>query len=362
MTEEATAEVVKSDALAPALAGLEPSSARAVREAFLPALLKVEEWETQAKMLVVTDETQTAKMAMSRVLRLDVKRARVGLEKNRKDLNAEALARTKAINHAAGLIEALMVPIEKHLLEQETFGERAAEARRSSLREAREQALRALGTDPSSFKDLGAMDEATWASTHRLAEHAYESQQEENRRREEVRVEAERLASERRERERQEAVQREAERVDRERVQAEENARLRAEAEAWEGRLRDERAEREAAQAAADRGAREAEELAAAEREKTRRAEAELAAAQAAEVERVRKAQEAEIARLEAEAREEARKAAAPDREKLRAFADALRALPMPEMATPAGNLAAEKLQSWLSRGTTWLVELAEKL
>ena len=55
----------KPDALAPAFAGLEPSSARQLREAFVPALLQIEEWEKQVAGLVVTDETQVAKMKMA---------------------------------------------------------------------------------------------------------------------------------------------------------------------------------------------------------------------------------------------------------------------------------------------------------
>lgn len=364
------AEVVKDDALAPALSGLEPSTARQLREAFVPALLKIEEWERQALDLTVTDETQTAKMKMAGVMRKDLKKVRVSLDKKRKEMNADALARTKAINAAAHIIEALIVPLEKRLHEQESFGERAAQARRDALASSRADALRAYGADPAVYAALGELSEDAWNGTLESVRLAHEAKLEAARQAEAIRIEAERIAAERREAERQAQIKLEAERVERERVQAEENARLRAEAEEREAAAKAERERIEAehaaerAKAKAEADAKEAEARAA--REAAERAEASLAAERAereAEAARVKAVHEAERQAAEREARrrqeEDAaiRQAAelAPDREKLAAFAALLKGIEVPALTTERGKAAGAKVADQLAKMAAWI-------
>lgn len=358
-TEGVIAEIVKVDALAPAFAGLEPSSARQLREAFVPALLQIEEWERQAAGLTVTDETQTAKMEMAGVMRKALKKVRVGVEKRRKEMNADALARTKAINCAAGIVEGLIVPLEKRLMEAETFGERAAAARKDALCSARAETLQALGADPSVYVALGEMDEAVWAGTLETVKAANEAKLEAARQAERIAAEVRRQEAEARAKAQAEAVRVEAERIARERAQAEENARLKREAEDREALHRSEReAAAEAARIAkldADRVAAEQAAVARAEREaaeaETRKAreETERAARELAEV------REVEAARIQAA--ESARQAAelAPDREKLAAFASMLRTLEIPTLTTVRGKAAAAKVASQLAKMSAWI-------
>ncbi len=337
VSEVITAEIVKADALAPAFAGLEAGSARQLREAFVPALLQIEEWERQASDLTVTDETQTAKMEMAGVMRKALKKVRVGVEKKRKELGADALARTKAINCAAGIVEGLIVPLEKRLLEQETFGERAALARQDKVRAARAETLRALDADPSTFADLGVMSDEAWSATLDSAKLAHEARLEATKHAERIRVEAERLAAEKREEERRVRVKAEAERVERERAAAEENARLRAEAADREVAASVERARVEAeraaerAQAKAESDARDATEaIARAEREAaTRAAQAEadrvareLAELKAATEKAAAEREAADVARAAAEA--DAKK---PTKAKYAALVEALNSI-----------------------------------
>lgn len=305
-------EIAKSDALAPAFVGLEVSSARQLREAFVPALLQIEEWERQAAGLTVTDESETAKMQLAGVMRKALKKVRVGVEKKRKELGADALARTKAINHAAGIVEGLIVPLEKRLLESETFGERAATARQNALQSARADALRAYGADPSLYASLGELSDEAWAALLDSARVVHEAKIEEAKRVEAVRIEAARLEAEARAAAKAAAIKAEAERVERERLQLEENARLQREKAELEAvhRLEREAAERAAAEMAsaakverdrveAERAAERAQaaaEAEAAERgraaiEATARAEREVEKAKAADA--VRAAQEA---------------------------------------------------------------------
>jgi hypothetical protein len=344
-SEVMIAEVVKSDALAPAFAGLEPSSARQLREAFVPALVQIEEWERQAADLTVTDETQTAKMQMAGVMRKALKKVRVGVEKKRKELGADALARTKAINHAAGIVEGLIVPLEKRLLEQETFGERAEAARRSALGAARADALRAYGAEPSLYASLGDMGEPAWAALLDSVRLAHEARIEAAKQEAAIRVEAERMAAAKREEERQARVKVEAERVERERLQAEENAKLRAEAEEREAAAARElatvKAEAEA-EAARVRSVHDAE-RAAAERESRRKHDEDAAARKVAqEAEAARQAQAAaELRQAQEETDKAARALAKVQAEAAQAKAEAEQATRERE-AADAARAAAE--------------------
>ena len=330
-----------STALARVVTDLDLADAAQLRSAFEQMFAQADEWVARAKGIVVTSEDQKHEMRLARESRLALKDIRVNAEKTRKRLKENALRYGKAVDGVANIVKALIQPIEEHLLEQETFAERAAQARRDALRDARATALRALGTDPSTYADLGAMGDDTWDSVRATAEAAKAQREEEARRAEAVRIEAERIEAKRREDARQAAVKAEAERVAREKEIADENARLKAEAEEREKAVAAERAK-----AAADAEAREL--AARAERERAEKAERELAA------ERERKAKEERDRQAE-----EARRAAAPDREKLAAFAEQLRALTLPAMTTARGQEIATGAQVRLQKLATQIDEAA---
>jgi hypothetical protein len=376
-SEIAIAEVIKADALAPAFDGLESSSARQLREAFVPALIQIEEWERQAADLSVTDESQTAKMKMAGVMRKELKRVRISVEKKRKELNADALARTKAINCAAGIVEGLIVPLEKRLHEAETFAERAETARKDALRSARIEALVALGADPTVYANLGETSEETWAITLEAAKDAKTAREEAAKQAEAVRLEAERLAAEARAKEKAERARVEAERVERERMAAEENARLakekaeieaaakadreRAEAEAASVE-RARAAERDAANLAAESARLEKEREVAAARAETDKAARALARAQAEAAQAKADAEKATAEREAAELAARQAAALAPDREKLAAFAALLRALEIPTLSTPPGKAAATKVAEQIAKMAAWVEKTGASL
>jgi hypothetical protein len=365
-SEVVAAEFVKEDALAPAFVGLEPSSARQLREVFVPALVQIEEWERQAADLTVTDESQTAKMRLAGVMRKALKDVRVGVEKRRKEMNADSLARTKAVNHAAGIVTGLIEPLERRLKEQETFGERAAEARRDALREARTAAIVAYGADPAAYVNLGAMSEETWATTLDGARGAHEAKLEAARQAELVRVEAERIVAEKREAARVERVKLEAERVERERLVSEENARLKIEKEqlAAAAALELEEAAAKAAdverQREVERAAETIRAITAAEEVRQAREETDKAAKALAHAEATaaQAKADAEAATLEREAAELAERQAAllaPDREKLATFAATLRALALPVTTTAKGKAATARVAEQLAKMAAWV-------
>src|SRR6185295_12415308 len=111
----------------------------------------------------------------------------------------------------------------------ETFAERAVEERIKTLGAARSETLLALGVDPTSFVNLGAMTGDVWDLTLENAKRADADRKAEAKKQEEIRLEAERLAAVRAEEERQAAIKAEAERVEREKAQLAENERLKKE-------------------------------------------------------------------------------------------------------------------------------------
>ena len=339
-----TAMTVTREQLATAVTDLEPESAMVLRASFDTLFAQAEEWTERARGIRVTSLDQKREMKLARESRLALREIRVKAEHTRKRLKEDSTRRGKAIDGMANIIKALIEPIEIHLLEQETFAERHEQARKDALRAAREEALRALGTDPVAYANLGETDEETWAATLQTAKDAHAARIEAAKEAEAVRVEAERIVAERREAARVAAAREKADRELAARAQAEENARLKA--------------ERVAEKEAADRAASEARLAREAVEEEARKARAEKARAEAelaterARVEAERRAEEERQAAAAAEARAAE---LAPDREKLLALARTVRALQVPELTSEAGRAAGAKVAEQLAKMASWI-------
>ena len=297
---------------------LEPSKAAIVRESFGAMFSKVEEWQDEARPLLVTAEDQIGKMKRARILRLEIRAARVELDKRRKSMKAGILLEGRAIDGAFAIFESLTDPIERHLLEQEQFAEREQAKRRDALRDARKAALSALDVpDVAMPAALGEMSEEAWGVVLENAQGAKAAREEAARMAEAARIESARIIAEQEAERRAAAVKAEAERQAREVAQREDNDRLKSEAEANAKREREERAAREV-----ERQQAEAEATAERKRvEDERQAEREKAEAERLEVERKGKVEREAI---EATAREEKR-IANEARQKAEAEATALR-------------------------------------
>lgn len=339
-----TAMTVTREQLATAVTDLEPESAMVLRASFDTLFAQAEEWTERARGIRVTSLDQKREMKLARESRLALREIRVKAEHTRKRLKEDSTRRGKAIDGMANIIKALIEPIEIHLLEQETFAERHEQARKDALRAAREEALRALGTDPVAYANLGETDEETWAATLQTAKDAHAARIEAAKEAEAVRVEAERIVAEKREAARVAAAREKADRELAARAQAEENARLKA--------------ERVAEKEAADRAASEARLAREAVEEEARKARAEKARAEAelaterARVEAERRAEEERQAAAAAEARAAE---LAPDREKLLALARTVRALQVPELTSEAGRAAGAKVAEQLAKMASWI-------
>jgi chromosome segregation ATPase len=266
---------------------------------------------------------------MARECRLELRRVRCAIENTRKDAKADALRYGKAVDGMANVLKFLCEPEEERLEEIEQAEVRKEQARIAALVESRTAALIEVDAHAEAY-NLAVMDDATWTAV--LAD-AVKAKQD--------RIEAERKA--------------EADRIERERKEAEErarikaeNERLKAEAEKREAEIKAEReAAQQAAQAAADEAARVAK-AAADERAKREAAEAKAKAEKAA-------AEKAESDRL-------AKLAAAPDKEKLLAFALEIGAMQIPELVTDAGIRIGGGVIIMQRKMVAWIEQEAGKL
>lgn len=196
---------------------LEPNKADVLKKKFNDFFDIAGEWESRAKSIVVTDESQTAVMKMAREGRLFLRSKRIEVENTRKQLKEQALREGKAIDGIANVLKALIVPIEEYLDAQEHFVENKRKAEEEARRIEAEKALR-------------------------------EKEEREAREREAARIAEEKRVREENERLRREAAAREAE-IERERKEAQ--AKADAERRAAEEAIRAER----------EKAAREAEEI-----------------------------------------------------------------------------------------------------
>lgn len=351
-----------------ATSGLDPAGALALKTEFTPFFVQAEEWS--AKIATVTDPK------IARASRLVLKGIRVEADHKRASLKETALGFCRTVEAAFNTIEARIKPMEATLLEIETAAERAEQARRDALKAEREKQL-ALYIPKLGLTGLGDMPDADFDALLSNLKVAHEAKIEAARR-----AEADRLA-----REQQEAVERaakaKADAEERERLRIEyerelaENERLRKEAAAREESARIEREkaerarvaaaakakkEREAVEAKAAQERRMAEAAAKAERDRLAdiaRAEREARERLEAEAKAVR---DREAARQAKEAEEAARAAAAPDREKLVAFALLLGSVELPEMTTAKGKAAVADIAQRLCDLTNLITGKASSL
>lgn len=351
MSTENTDTIVLSPDSGPDIETLDRADALAIWEDYRS---KLEKLKTTAETLVVTDASQVAEMKLARATRLTLKDLRVSIEKKRKELGEAYLRKTQRINADAKTLKDLIEPLEERLLEQEKFAERAEEKRKAELKATREAILKPFGVDTILYP-LSDMPEEEFQKLATGLKAAHEAELEAERKAEEERQAKAKAEAEERERIRLENERLKKEAEERERAAAEERERARKEREAIEEKARQERAAIEAAAAAerkkAEAARKAAEEQARKEREARERIEAE---------ERSRR--EREEAEKKA-AEEAARKAAAaPDRDKLEAFAKSLRALTLPELTTDGGKAASTEVRAKIQKFAAWVEGLAASI
>lgn len=352
--------------------GLEAQSAQSVLDSFVPLLKQAEEWKAKVALIKVTDVSQTREMKLAHETRMALREIRIKAEKARKLLKEDSLRRGKAIDGAYNIVEFLIAPLEKTLLDQEQFAKNKELERKTALKQSRTEQLLPffVGTTDLTGFVLEDMTEEVFSTLLASTKSQYETKQEAARKLEADRVAAElaRAVEEERIRKENELLKRQA--ADKEAaLQAERAAQAKKDAKAAELRRKEEaerlRKEAEAAEVLRQQRLKE---QAARELER-QRAEAEKAEIQR-KADEATKAARALQAKLDAEAAAKrardaadalaARKAAtAPDREKLKAVAEVVRRTPLP--AINAKDILPNVAQA-LTEVAAYIDELAEQL
>jgi colicin import membrane protein len=309
---------------------LPPSMLSNIRDGFAEAFAQAEQWREKALAIRVTSLADKDAMKEAREIRLNLKAIRVEAEKKRKALKEDALVMGRAIDGVNNLLLAAIQPLERHLEEQEKFAERLAERERLRRLSERTEALQPYLEAGQVVPALDIMTDTQFAQYLEDAKLLHAAKIEAAKK-----AEAERIA-----REQAEAAERERLRV--------ENEQLRQEAAEREAKAKAEREAAEKAQrAAAEKARKEREALEAkakAEREAREAAERELAAKKAAEE-----------AKAKAEAAAAKKAAAAPDKAKLRGFAQQVRLLVVPDATTEAGRKVAAEVAAKVESFATWI-------
>lgn len=102
---------------------LGPQESQSILDKFQEYDSVAKEWETKARMIVVSNENQITEMKMASEARKKFSKMRTDVEKTRKELKEQSLRKGQAIDAIAKYLTALIKPIEDYLVEQEDFVE-----------------------------------------------------------------------------------------------------------------------------------------------------------------------------------------------------------------------------------------------
>jgi hypothetical protein len=335
-----TALITPDFEIVPAEIGLDLAAKNSLELAFAGFFETAAKWRDQAA--AITDPK------LARTARLELKNLRVAADKKRKELKEDSLRMGRAIDGANNILLSIIVPIERGLEDIEKAEERRIAEELRQRTEARIAEFSPYITPGMLMPPLGVMTEEQFQATLADAKLLYEMKLEASRKAEAERIERE--AAEARERLR---IAGENERLRKE--AAEREAQMKAEREAAAAKQREAevaaRKDREEMEAKASAERQAAQAAAAAEREAREKAEAEAKALRDAQAKR-----EADEAKAKATA------AKAPDREKLIAFARAVRGLTPGSMKSAEANAIAEEIATQVEKFAVWIESKAAKL
>ena len=334
-------EIVPNDA------GLEIEAKNSLELAFGGFFEKAAEWKKQA--LTITDPK------LARAARLEIKALRIEADKKRKELKADSLRMSRAIDGANNILLSLIVPIENTLTDIEKLEERRIAAEKQALYDSRLEQFTPFHNNDMPLPDFGSMTdeqfEATLSDAQTLAKIKAD---------EAARIEAERIAAEKKQ-----AEEREAQRI--------ENIELKKQAEAREKEIEAERvaaekirkaqevkAQKERAKIEAEaKKQAEARALAEKEAQKLRDIEAAREVKEQADKQAADKAEAHRIAKEKAESKKAAN---APDKDKLMKFANEVRNLATPALKTKEAQSIAADVDEKIKNFAAWIEKQATKL
>lgn len=132
-----------------------------------------------ARSIKVTSIDQVGIMLEARECRLKLREVRLDVENTRKSLKEQSLRESKAIDGAANIIKALIVPVEEYLEEQEKFVEIVEEEKKKIKVANRTLELSNYAVDDVSIlQTLGDMSEEAYKNILGAYKKSYEAEQE----------------------------------------------------------------------------------------------------------------------------------------------------------------------------------------
>lgn len=326
--------------------GIEETKAAEVEAVFKPMLAKMSELENEFNQVVAMPvNSDTCKLA--KALRLKYVKVRTATADIHKTLKAQALSFGRFIDgwknaqlHASQGIEDRLEQIEKHY-------ENMERERIANLQQER-AAIVSQFTQGYSPDNLGTMADDVWTNYLAGVKSAYEIRIEAEQKAERERIQKEQEEAAERERIKQENARLKAEAAERERLERERIAKEKKEREEREKIEAAERAERDAKER---KQREEYEAKIAAERKERERLELEKSARE-----------EQERKRMAAEKLAAKKLALAPDREKLFAYSESIKALPVPVVVSEEAKLALNSAVHDLKNACKYLEDLASNL
>lgn len=296
-------------------ADLEPTKAEMIKNSFAKFFTEIEQYENEARSIVVKDENDIQSMSRARELRLTLQKIRTSSDKERKALKEGIVREGKVLDGIGNIIKGVIEPLEEGLEKKENYAENLREERAKRVLAERTQQLQQYVSDVSLY-NLNDMADDVFANLLDGAKKAHEDK-----------VEAERKAKEKEESDRvakakeDERIRLENESLKKQQLIAEEK---RKDAEAKLQKERDEQAERERKlKEESDRKLRMAD-------EEKKRLETEIANKKA---EDERKAKEdADRKKKEDDERKEKERQArlAPEKDKLFDWSEQIKSIPLP--------------------------------
>jgi phage-related minor tail protein len=288
--------------------GIELSDARKLVEAFGGPFEEAGEVLANYKEIVVTDESQVDLMAEAKKRRLILKKARTTAENNRKELKSDIIKQGRAIDSVAKFIKNEIEPAEQYLELQEKFIQIQEEKRIAELKASRIDVL-------SNYEDVNLNAYNLESMTTEEFDQLVDSLDTAKKAKEELAIkqEEERKAAAEAERKRQEKRDREAAELrEKLRVQEEEAAKVKAKADKLEKEKRDqEKAEADA---------------------KAKAMEEELKAQQS------------------------------PDKDKIIAYVDAFKAIPIPAVSSPDAVALITRIRGGVEKLSNNILKEVESL
>ncbi len=356
--------------------GLDPTSAKTLVHSFRPVYIQAHEAIAAAQGVAesVLDATCVTEIRKSRACRLAIRAARIEAERIHKANKEQALRFGKAVDGFKNILLAELVPVEEALRAAEETAERAEAARKAALKASREAELAPYLDGSPILTDLSALTPEAWQKL--LADHqllrqakidaAAKAKAERLAREEEAKriaQENERLKKEAEAREAAAKAEREeaartlaAERAEAARLALEEKARADAEAK----RMADRAAAERAAIEAKAKAEREEAEVKAREESEKLKLEAEVERRKLAKAQAENKALKAAEEKKRAQEAAEVRRAtAAPDRIKIKLLSGKLREMSAVNLANE--DIAGEILKR-VNELADWCEQQADKL